>query len=727
MFTVESKSQLAKLMANENITVVHQKVPTASFHLKTRTLTCPIWKDMSGYLYDLMMGHEVGHAIETPEKGWHDSLSSRGMKYKNFLNIVEDARIEKKIKRRYPGLRQSFVKAYKELYDKDFFGVKGIDVSKLFLIDRINLHFKCGYLLDVPFTDIEKTYVDMVEQCETFEDVERVTELLWQYSKEEQQQEQQEQNDEGEYGDSGDQSDYFDQEESDQEFEMEENDSQDGDEEESDEISNESSDESDNEPKAKEFEPKSVTDESFRKNEDKLLDESSRPYVYVNIPKPNLDNIIVPLKNRIQKFDELVENKNIIDEYFNDFKKKNEKYITLLAKEFEMRKAASKFAKRKISDTGDIDVNKIYKYKIEDTIFRKIMKIPAGKSHGLVMLLDLSASMAGYQLKSSVEQIFILTSFCKKVNIPFVVYGFRNANRTHELLINGGLDYTKPIKYFSENENDMVTTGMNLQEIVSSNCNNLTYKKAMAYAMIHADFYMRTNDKKYHIHIPANETLSYTPLNEALIASKQIIIDFKKNNNLDIVNLVIVHDGDADNKFIIHAPNGWGNNNQFNKRYFNTRSDNVVIVDEKNKKQYPAKDTNRFITAALMENIKDITGANIIGFFLFEKSRFGRTVDNYYYVETSNKTLYEMSWEQRVQFKTELRAELRKNKFIQSKTHGYQSFFLLPIDSESIIDIEQLDVDGDMTQSKINKAFMQYVGKKRNNRVLVNKFIGFIC
>ena len=97
-FTQESKSQLAKLLASEDITVEHRKVSTAMFDLKTRTLICPIWKDMSGDLYDLLLGHEVGHALETPEDGWHNAVSSKDKKisrnFRAFLNVVEDARIE---------------------------------------------------------------------------------------------------------------------------------------------------------------------------------------------------------------------------------------------------------------------------------------------------------------------------------------------------------------------------------------------------------------------------------------------------------------------------------------------------------------------------------------------------------------------------------------------------------------------------------------------------------
>jgi hypothetical protein len=114
-YSVESKSQLAKLLASENLTVEHKKVQTASFNLRDRILTCPIWKDMTGEMYDLMLGHEVGHALETPEEGWHDAVTTGKSQYsknfKQFLNVIEDARIEKKIKRKFPGIKPSFIKA----------------------------------------------------------------------------------------------------------------------------------------------------------------------------------------------------------------------------------------------------------------------------------------------------------------------------------------------------------------------------------------------------------------------------------------------------------------------------------------------------------------------------------------------------------------------------------------------------------------------------------------
>ena len=110
-----SKSILAKLLASENITVSHQNVRTAYFDLKNRTMILPVWQDMDGDLYDLLTGHEVGHALNTPEGGWHDQVKGSQKKFKDFLNVIEDARIEKLVKRKFPGLSKSFANAYKSL------------------------------------------------------------------------------------------------------------------------------------------------------------------------------------------------------------------------------------------------------------------------------------------------------------------------------------------------------------------------------------------------------------------------------------------------------------------------------------------------------------------------------------------------------------------------------------------------------------------------------------
>ena len=144
MINTEVKGTLAKLLATENLTVEHRQVSTAYFDVNNRVLVLPIWKTASSTVYDLLVGHEVGHALYTPNEDF-DGVS------KAFINVLEDARIERMMKVTYPGLRKSFFEGYRELWDMDFFGVKHDDQSKLALIDRINLYFKGN--ASIPFSD----------------------------------------------------------------------------------------------------------------------------------------------------------------------------------------------------------------------------------------------------------------------------------------------------------------------------------------------------------------------------------------------------------------------------------------------------------------------------------------------------------------------------------------------------------------------------------------------
>ena len=116
----DTKSILARLMATEDLTVEHRPVSTAAFDTFNRILVLPIWKDMSEDLYDLFVSHEIGHALETPSD---IHIIERAIKQiapeypdiaKGYLNVVEDARIERHVKKLYPGTKRSFLAGYQE-------------------------------------------------------------------------------------------------------------------------------------------------------------------------------------------------------------------------------------------------------------------------------------------------------------------------------------------------------------------------------------------------------------------------------------------------------------------------------------------------------------------------------------------------------------------------------------------------------------------------------------
>ena len=768
-FTVETKSQLAKLLATENLTIVHDKISTARFDPVNRILYCPIWNDMSGDLYDLLLGHEVGHARYTPAEGWHDAISGRGRNFKGFLNVVEDARIEKKIKRKYPGIRQSFIKGYQSLLDRDFFGIKTRDVNTLSFIDRLNIYTKSGGTIVINFTDEEVKLVNDVESCETWEDVLRVTEAVFDYSKDEQFETQQQfympdPNGEFEFDDNdSDLSDYdFDDTSPSDEDGEADGDTDDG---EADEESDEDGEGNDGEngedgsgekqganlnrvkdskPNVNDnFEPVCTTDEAFRNKEVELVNEKCRPFVYTKLPKVDLEKIVTPAKVVHQHlYDFYFKNDESAVAHYNtkvkEFKSKNDRYIGLLAKEFEMKKAARSYAKAKVSNTGDIDIGKLYKYKVEDNIFKKLMRVPKGKSHGLVLLLDCSGSMRN-NMDASIEQILVLTMFCRKVNIPFVVYGFGDSQTARKF------DFREqtPQSGFAYEDGGLSLQPVFLREYLNSKMSGAEFNTCLRNMIALRSSY--AIGRRNH---PITETLGNTPLIQAMVALEPITKQFRKVNNLDLVNLVIVHDGDADTADFVtkirEVPKTDPERSPFESKRFQARIENIYIKDRNSKLQikldfhyneshYNVDDSLR---VAIFDWFRAVTGAKIFGFFVTETGRnLANSIANKYY-DKKGRTVKQICTEDfqhthwhycRSEFVQSLSKKLRSEKFLESFNPGYDAFFMMPGGSEMNIEDDELSVTGVVTASKLKNAFMKMNKKKQINRVMVNRFIDGIA
>ena len=168
---LQKKSVLARLLANENISVRQGNFPTASFDVVNRVLNLPNWKDMSNDLYDMLVGHEVSHALNTPSDP--EVLNIPNVPF-SFVNIVEDIRIEKLIMRKYPGLVGNFTRGYDELMEMDIFGTKDQDLNEMPFMDRLNIKSKGRAAVEVEFSDEETPYFEKAMAVETFEDVREV-------------------------------------------------------------------------------------------------------------------------------------------------------------------------------------------------------------------------------------------------------------------------------------------------------------------------------------------------------------------------------------------------------------------------------------------------------------------------------------------------------------------------------------------------------------------------
>lgn len=480
----ERKSLFTQLLAQENLTVNFANVKTASFDVKNRVVTLPIFQVLDSDIYDLMAGHETGHALFTPLAGMHETIIDPKTKkpsgFKSYLNVVEDARIERKVKENFAGLANIFARGYRELNNLDFFELKGKDIRAMLLIDRINLHCKLGHLMMVPFNYEERQLLAKVESTQTFEDVVAVCDEIFEYDRvareelkkamealrqmaEEKAKAESDGNDGFDDGDESeggisasglDDDDYGDDQD-------DMGDGFDSSGESSDEVSesnksnssttgqgSQTKQESKDESKTpgdsvgdsagtSEAPQKSETDSAFERNASALYEKSGISLCNFRIPEVDVENCphIVSasaLHEAIEMFLSIEKAHmwntdwsydKLLHKMLVDFMKEHDAHINLMVNEFEMRRNATTYARAKVGKTGSLDSKRLMKYRLSNDIFKRVTEVPGGKNHGMVLLFDESGSM-GNTIGDVLTQAAILVAFGKRVGIPVEVYGF---------------------------------------------------------------------------------------------------------------------------------------------------------------------------------------------------------------------------------------------------------------------------------------------------------------
>lgn len=726
MELIQSKSLLAKLMATENLTVEQRNVPTAFFDIKKRLLIVPILDSkISTHLYDLFMGHEVGHALHTPIEGY---LSLQELKIsKSVVNVIEDVRIERKIKDKYPGLRLSFVKAYGELYDKDFFGTNGTDLNILNFIDRANLFYKGGTARGINFTEFEKTLLDEMNSTETFEDVIELSKKVMGYLKEEKEEKQKlVKASDLEAGESGE--DYS----ADKDFDEGDFDEEDFGTDESErekttgssDVVLEKDDEKDTKSSDQTEEIKSHTDEAYHQNESKLFANSSKIITYGNIPKFDLTKMVVDYKIIWKRFDEHIKETNFTKIYdpdkFNKIRKDAANVVSYLSKEFELKKNAEQMKRASIAKTGDLDMKRIHSYKFSDDIFKKMTVIPGGKSHGLVMFLDWSGSMTGH-MESTIKQLINLTMFCKKVNIPYEVYAFTSEyKRSNNVEFLGG--YKKEAV-----PGDIETEYCNLMNLLSSRMSPSEYNKSCICLI-------NISKPSLRYYYPHWLRMGATPLNESIMAAMDIIPEFQKKYKLQIVNTVFLTDGEGSCSDSVwrEIPNtsledplgsrcvSSITNNVVDERNSSRSSRQLIFRDTVTKNEEPVKSVqtyhswnvfNKTITATLLTLLKKRTGCNVVGFYILNSRNIGKELECYYPNAVESGIL---------------KIKFRKDKYLVVTSAGYDEYYLLKAEGMDTDEDVEFEVKENATTKSLVSAFSKYTSNRISNRVVLNKFINQI-
>ena len=560
------KESLAKLLAQEDLIVEHRKVDTAQFNVETRVLTLPMWQHNSNLVIDMLIAHEVGHALYTPNR-W-DFVNEVPL---SFVNVTEDVRIEKLMKRRYEGLPKTFFGGYNVLAEEDFFQVEDVNWDVLNIADKVNLHYKIGNFIDVPFNSDEAVFRDDALHLETFEDAIELAKRMHAYAKEQIEQRKQQQQQEEEVPamevpfegrpDLGEDNTEYPLEDlstgKTPQEPTEEGEGVEAEKAEPESVGGKEAGRGDGPSGAQYSADEVQTADTLAEAIEDLAqtNTSVTEYAYIELPETVPSKTIVgnqEITDQIELYYASKENVSLnpeefVDEYdyrlaqyhaqilqeadkeFIQYKKEAQKEVNYLVKEFEMKKAADGYARQTISKTGVLDTAKLHTYKYNDDIFRKITTIPDAKSHGLIFNIDWSGSMSN-ALAATIKQVLSLVSFCRKVGIAYDVYSFTDAYESQ------GYGYKENPK----NKNKVICRNFNMLNLLTSKSNNRTHdRQAKNLYRIAASFANRSGG------VPPKMGLGGTPLDESMIAMNEIIPAFQKKTGAQKVHVINLTDGEG--------------------------------------------------------------------------------------------------------------------------------------------------------------------------------------
>ena len=716
----------ARLLATENLSVIRARTRTASFDIKSRILTLPMWKDMTPEIEDMLIGHEVGHALYTND----DYLAPLRdtPKLHSYMNVLEDVRIEKLIKRKYPGLRKRMNEGYKQLNDRDFFGTKQVqNFEDLLLIDKINLYFKAGFQCGVIFTPDEKTFVNRAERTETVDEIIALANDIYAYSK--QLAEERKQNAKFQEEDEGDEDEdpnYGDFDiDGDDDFEE-----QDGEDEDLKPAKNNKSSTLQNDDKSEIADDlESKTERAFQNKLEDLADDSTE-YKYWKFDTDYFKDPVIGYKQILNETKspekwlldspEMIDyrTRNMSDEERNafhnaedsdfiQFKTESIRTVNYLVKEFEMKKSAQLHKRAMVSKIGSLDMKKVYAYKLQDDLFKRVTSLPQGKNHGMILLVDWSGSM-NEVLKDTMKQVINLAMFCNRVQIPYRVYAFTTDYNDKKAETVEEHEAYRAWRTTKREPNNLIDCADRFHLLEFFN-NKMTTSEFNSMAR-------RVLDYRFHWNEGYNT--GGTPLNEALVYCYKTLGTFIKNNNIEKTTFITLTDGE-----------GGTLNTYSSGRFDDTRTEIVAgvykrikiknfIKDEFTQKTYEIGRQSGNQTEMILRMIKDRYNISSVGFHICQnRGRDLRCVANSN-LPDFNGDIYALidSWKK----------EFRAQGFASVKNTGRDELFLIPQSSTKIQEGE-MDVKADANARAIAKNFGKFLNVKKTSRVLLNRFVGLVA
>jgi len=741
------KSLLAKLLATENLQVSHAKVHTAMFYPVERKLVLPIYKtNLSIDELDLFVGHEVGHALFTPAVD--PSVYSKGRNgYHQFLNIVEDARIEREMQRRFPGLKKNFKKGYADLVKRNFFGDK--DPNSYNFIDRINTWFKSGDVR-IQFTDEEMVFVNEIDSTQSFDEVVVATDRLYDFCQsrnekpseelpeEENEEESQTQGDnedgdeenasgtsDGESNETGQNEDEdsgdFDSNE-DGEDSIEDDSKNDGgkgttSDKESDGESKNSNNNQVSEPSKDEMTSETTT--SSEEAMQKMVEDPTNTRIgevrELTIPK-DVSHSIVDMEGVKKIFHSYWKSESNVatevasgTQHWDKFKSEQKSIVSYMVKEFEMKKSASEYKRTQTAKTGQLDIRNLHKYKFTEDLFKKASVVLDGKNHGLFMVVDWSGSMS-HCISDVIAQIQVLGMFCNKVNIPFDVYAFSDNFGRYNFDDNN--EELCEFKFKGKVGDLSGDADFRMLHLLSSKMNKRTFNDSQIYLSYLRNFFSYNprdmwDTAKDCNKVPALLTLSGTPLAEAILTSIPLVKQFKKQYGVDILHTIFLTDG-----YGSQMRGYWDGNEITDYRH----NDKIFVKGDKGTYD---KDTLSGGDGFYFDLLRKETGVNVIGYYMTSNKQNSMWYALQQFTEGIDYDTFAKDWK-----------VAKKNAFyhVDKGVKFYDELFFVFQEYVSLEDENWKPSDTELnSKAKLANSFIKSQTGKLKSRSFLTRFIDSIA
>jgi len=695
-----SLSIFARALATENLSFSFDPTAeTASFDVKQRHLVMPVWK-VSETVQTMLIAHEISHALWTPyeqseaildaaeKQGYNKTLLQR------IANVVEDVRIEKLMKEKYPGTRRDFFLGYKEIVDTDLFGFSKMDIPNAALINRLNLHFKWGVqgFLDVPFSADEQQFVDMIDSVETFPEVYDVAKRLYDHPSMQGVRQQMESQQVGGNPQPGE---------------------------------------------GKKVAGDGVTD--FMEGIGKKDGEMYPTPVLTISPVMDMNKAILTTDFLLSQFEQHNGDNRLNMDNYRKFVKDSDAFVRQLASQFDRRKAADEIRRERPKQTGMLNLDRLHQYRTHDDLFiSKIVK-QEGKNHGIVFLLDFSGSM-GMRMSDALLQVFQLVWFCEKVKIPFEVFGFTDV---HPSTLIGWDEYQRQVREAEKRGGDFDrefghATAINpkpstveyglcrLMNLASSRDDAAKRERLLAY------IYESLIADTHHIGAPGCLSLHGTPTVEAAAIASQFMQEWVKAQNIQIPTFMLVTDGQPNGVYVTD-PNLSGHNYHYvNEQGVLTVMNEIYGTGHRfDLSAYHGHNLSNITLSAILDSMRTKLNARIVGMYVGGNTLTESEFAQFCLSNNERKELSNISYQDRLTTIASARFEAAREGYKEGAIvchpeafPGFDSFFLCKT-PKIVKDDDAIAQSG--TFAKIKNTFVKTMAKRSVSRVFLTRYVDIVA